>query len=387
MTIPATTLAVSGVRFEATYAISAPPAEAEARAQAITIEQTIEFPADLIADDDIRRHVIGQIRALQPDRGSTLARISYAVETTGFELPQLLNVVFGNCSLFPGVRLIDLDLPIELLGRFRGPRYGITGLRQLLGVWGRPLLATALKPVGLGSAALAAMARTLAIAGMDVIKDDHGIANQPFALFEERVVACAAAVREANQITGRHAIYLPSLNAPADQLESRARLAKDAGAGGLLVLPGLAGLDTMRRLADDDRLALPIMMHPSFLGSFVADEHAGIRHGLIFGTLARLAGADISIFPSFGGRFSFSPAACLDVAAGCRSPLPGVSAIFPSPGGGMTVDRAAELVDFYGQDTMLLIGGSLHRGDLSENVKRMRVAVGDTGESPAAMQA
>ncbi len=42
-------------------------------------------------------------------------QISYAVETTGFELPQLLNVLFGNSSLQHGIRLMDLDLPDVLL--------------------------------------------------------------------------------------------------------------------------------------------------------------------------------------------------------------------------------------------------------------------------------
>ncbi len=382
MTIPATTLSVSGVRFGATYALSGPASEAQERAEAITVEQTIEFPADLVADDDIRRHVIGRIESLEavgPER--SLAHISYAVETTGFELPQLLNVCFGNCSLLPGVRLVELHLPVELLARFRGPRHGIKGLRQLLHAGDRPLLATALKPMGLGSATLAQMARTLARAGIDVVKDDHGLANQPFAHYEERVRACAAAVRDANEATGGHALYLPSINAPAEEIEPRAHLAKEAGAGGLLVLPGLAGLDMMRRLADDDSLALPIMAHPAFLGSYVVDEHGGIEHGLLFGTLARLAGADMSVFPSYGGRFSFSLAACRAIATGCRSPLQGVAPILPAPGGGMTVDRVGELVAFYGPDTLLLIGGNLHRGELFDNARRMQAAVEAAAQS------
>ena len=31
----------------------------------------------------------------------------------------------------------------------------------------------------------------------------------------------------------------------------------------------------------------------------------------------------------------------------------------PIPAGGMTVDRVPEMLDFYGQDVMLLIGGGL----------------------------
>jgi ribulose-bisphosphate carboxylase large chain len=131
--IPPTSLDVSGLRLRATYALAGPVDDARARADFITVEQTIEFPADLIADDDIRRHVIGRIESLEaagPD--GSIAVINYAVETTGFELPQLLNVLLGNCSLVPGVRLVALELPDELLARFRGPRFGLSGLRRLL---------------------------------------------------------------------------------------------------------------------------------------------------------------------------------------------------------------------------------------------------------------
>ncbi len=376
MTITATALSVSGVRITARYALRGPLHEARERAETIAVEQTIEFPADLIADDDIRRYVIGRVESIDV-MGSDLAvaEISYAVETTGFELPQLLNVLFGNCSLLPGVRLLAVLFPPEFLARFRGPRFGIAGLRTVVGVPGRPLLATALKPMGLGGRALADMARTLAMAGIDIIKDDHGLANQPFAAFADRVQACAAAVREANEATGRHVLYLPSINAPAGEIAARAHIARAAGAGGLLVLPGLTGFDTMRRLADDDDLALPIMGHPAFLGSHVVDDRGGIEHGLLFGTIMRLAGADLSVFPSFGGRFSFSPEACGSIAAACRDPLGPLAPILPVPAGGMTIDRLDELATFYAHDSVLLIGGNLHRGDLYQNACRMRAAV------------
>jgi ribulose-bisphosphate carboxylase large chain len=376
VTIPATTVTVSGDRFTATYALAGDVSEARHRAEAICIEQTIEFPGDLIGDDDIRRHIIGSIESMNtigPDAAQ--AEISYAVEITAFQLPQLLSVLFGNCSLLPGVRLVDVALPASLLAHFRGPRYGRAGLRKLLDAPTRPVLATALKPMGLSSSSLAAMARVLALAGIDIVKDDQSLADQPWARFEERMRACAAAVQEANEKTGGRVLYLPVLNAPAEELLERAYAAKEAGAGGLLALPGLVGMDTMRRLADDDRIGLPIMAHPGFLGSFVVAETAGITHGLMFGTLLRLAGADLSIFPSYGGRFSFSREACASIAASCARPMDHIAASMPSPGGGMTVARIPELLGFYGHDVALLIGGDLHYGDVYTNARRLREAV------------
>jgi len=77
--------------------------------------------------------------------------------------------------------------------------------------------------------------------------------------------------------------------------------------------------------------------------------------------LGRLAGADVTIFPNFGGRFSFSREACLAIADAAKQPLGGLKPIFPAPAGGMRVERVDDMLAFYGVDAVLLIGGDLHR--------------------------
>jgi ribulose-bisphosphate carboxylase large chain len=359
--IDPTVLEVSGERIRATYEFHGDPADAEARVNALRVEQTIEFPADLVPDDDIQREIIGRVESSDAGGDVVRAVVSYAVETTGYELPQLMNVLWGNSALLPGIRLVDFELPASLLDRFPGPRFGIDGLRTLFDAPVRPLLATALKPMGLPAERLATEAFELALGGIDLIKDDHSLANQPFAPFVERVERCAAAVAKANEQTGFNSVYMPSVNAPYDQIEARVSVAVDAGAGALLVLPGLTGLDHMRNLAT--RAGLPIMGHPAFLGSYSVSPTSGIAHGKLYGTLMRLAGADLSIFPNYGGRFSFSRAECRDVARSLTEPLGALRQALPSPGGGMTLARVGELVEFYGNDVALLIGGDLHRGE------------------------
>ena len=154
------------------------------------------------------------------------------------------------------------------------------------------------------------------------------------------------------------------------------------GAGGLLVSPGLAGFGTMAQLAATADIGLPIFSHPSFQGSFVASPDAGISHGALFGQIARLAGGDASIYPNYGGRFSFSQAECREIADACAAPLGHLRPIFPTPGGGMTVERVGELLDFYGSDVILLIGGGLFQygPDLAENCRAFRRAAGARGQ-------
>lgn len=367
----------SGDRFKVTYRIYGDEQDARAKAEAICIEQTVEFPADEVPEGVIRDHVFGRIESFERSiNESSLAVISYAVEIAANELPQFLNVVFGNTSIKPGIRVEHLDLPALMLAKFKGPRFGREGIRKLLDVPVRPLLSSAVKPMGLSSTELADLAYRFALGGMDMIKDDHGLTDQHSSPFEERVGRCSEAVAKANKETGGRTIFVANITAPASEVMKRARIAKDAGAGGLMVAPGLIGFDLMRQLADDDAIGLPVLTHPSLQGSFVTGQ-GGMSHGVIFGQLARLGGADATIFPNFGGRFSFSRVECSEIVTGTMEPMGALRSIFPAPGGGMSLDRVPEMIETYGRDLIFLIGGGLftHGPDLVENCRYFRTVV------------
>ena len=366
-------LNLSGERFGVIYHLDGDEANAHARASDICFEQTVEFPSDLVPPGDIREFIVGHIETFEEIADSLFqVKINYALETSGFELVQLLNVVYGNISIKPGIRVMALELPEILLDAFRGPRFGREGLRTLMHVPERSLLCTALKPMGYSARKLAEFTYQFALGGIDIIKDDHGLTNQSFSPFKERVEYCTAAVERANLETGRNCIYMPNITAPANQVIENARFARSIGAGGLLVSPGLTGFDVMRQIADDDKISLPIMSHPTFMGSFVTSPFQGISHYALYGQIIRLAGADASIFPNYGGRFSFSREECKNIADGTKTPMGHIKPIFPAPGGGMSLASIPEMNQLYGQDVIYLIGGNLHRQgeDLIESSRR-----------------
>lgn len=364
---------LSGQRFSALYSLFGGEEECLARAHDICVEQTIEFPADLVLDGDIHDLILGHIESFfSPQPGRWEAEISFAVEIAGNELTQLLNVVFGNFSLKPGVRVERLILPDKITRLFRGPRFGVTGLRERLGVRDRPLFCTALKPLGLANEALAELAYEFALGGVDMIKDDHGLADQPFSPFNQRVELCAEAVARANRETGGNCIYIPNLSAPLDRMIKKAITAREAGAGGLMVAPGLIGWDGMRMLAEHDNIALPVLCHPALSGTFTVSRENGMSHYLVFSQLPRLCGADAVIFPNYGGRFSFTADDCQSIINGAVVEMDRIAPAFPMPGGGMNEERVPEMLEFYGKDVIFLIGGALHKmgPSLVENCKR-----------------
>jgi ribulose-bisphosphate carboxylase large chain len=223
---------------------------------------------------------------------------------------------------------------------------------------------------------LATLAHAFAAAGIDVVKDDHGLADQSYSPFAARVAACRRALERAERETGRPCLYAPSLVGAPRAIAQQARIARDEGAQMVLVAPALVGLPAFHELASET-LDVPVLAHPAYAGA------ARVAPPFLLGTLFRLLGADAVVFPSAGGRFAYSVQTCADIADRSRRPLSGMRAMLPVPAGGMSVERAAEVVRAYGNDTMLLVGGSLlAAGDrLAERTRAFVDAVAGTAAS------
>jgi ribulose-bisphosphate carboxylase large chain len=187
-----------------TYLVHASAGEIAARAEALMLEQTVELPRATAARDPwVAAHILGTVESIEPVAADLhRVTITQPVATLAKDPAQLLNVIFGNSSLQPDVVLADVDLPSAAFDWLPGPRAGIAGVREIAGVAGRPLLATALKPMGLPPDRLAALCGLFARAGLDLIKDDHGLADHPFCPFETRVEACLRALEVAAGDTG-----------------------------------------------------------------------------------------------------------------------------------------------------------------------------------------
>ncbi len=363
---------LSGERLLVSYLLVGNEKEAWLKAKDICYEQTVEYPEDLVPAGPIREEIVGRIERIVPVDGERCrALISYAVEIASSDILQLLNVAYGNISMKDGIKVESISLPERMLGGFPGPCLGENGMRALLDVPSRPFLCAAIKPLGSSPAELAEQAYQLASGGIDIIKDDHGLMDHSFCPFHERVARCVEAVARANARTQAKTIYVPNITAPSDRLLTVAHRAKELGAGGLLVCVGLIGLDSLRLLASDDSLGLPLIAHPSFLGSYVTSPYNGLSHGTLFGQLMRLLGADMAIFPNFGGRFGFSRGQCAQIAQACRESMGQIRRNLPTPGGGMTADNIKDLREVFGRHFVLLVGGGLHRrnGELAENVR------------------
>lgn len=331
----------------------------EKKVMGIALEQSVELP-DNVLSDEIRNSIVGR-----PGEAEVLSdgryelEIRYPVHNAAPEIVQFLNVLFGNVSLTKGVQIVDVEWD-RLDSLFLGPVFGIDGIRVRLGIEKRPLSCTALKPMGFSSSELADLAYQFALGGIDLIKDDHGLADQRYAPFEERVLAISEAVKRANDKTGRKSVYLPNITSGLQDVMYRMDFAVENGCGGVLLAPNLSGLESMHVLAHEVG-DIPIMAHPAFSGAYVTHPEQGFSPAFLYGQLYRALGADFSIYPNAGGRFSFSLNECREINDVCRAPSGSIKSTFPTPGGGVKWEDIPKWAALYGNDTVFLMGGSLYQ--------------------------
>jgi ribulose-bisphosphate carboxylase large chain len=338
---------------KASYLVTCAERDIAVRADAIASEQSVECPLEAISEQRILDEIVARVTAIEP-AGPDRFRVDVAIaaQTIGANPVQFVNMVFGNASLWDDVSFVALEIPDDVRVRFPGPRHGIAGIRRLLDAPNRALTNAAMKPQGLHVPELAAMCRTFALAGVDMIKDDHGIDDQTYSPFAERVRACQAAIAEAVAATGKPALYAPNLIGTPRVLRERARIAREEGVRAVLVAPMLVGLPAFFDLVDEFP-DFVYLAHPSFGGA------RAIAPELLFGRLLRLFGSDAVIFVNVGGRFGYTREMCAALADGARAPWGDLRPALPVPAGGMRMERIEELLEFYGPDTMLLIGGNL----------------------------
>jgi len=331
--------------------------EAEDKAGKLCVEQTVEMPVEAVPGR-IQTGYLSKIDSIiEIDENRFELIVKCPLPSAGTEISQFINIVYGNISLTPGIKLMNIDWT-SLTDNVQGPNFGIAGIRENLNIFGRALSCTALKPIGLTTNELADLCYKFALSGLDIIKDDHGLSNQESSPFEERVEACCRAVDRAAQKTGKKTVYYPNITSDSEEIFDRFEFAKREGAGGVLIAPQITGLTTMHALAR--RRELPVMAHPSFTGSYLINSDSGIDAGFYYGSFWRALGADSVIFTNAHGRFNFTENEVLSIAHHARDESQPFQTSLPTPGGGIDRNSVRKWLDFYGIDTLFLIGGSLY---------------------------
>src|SRR4030043_846242 len=252
---------------------------------------------------------------------SHVFQLAYPVENIGSQIPMLLTTVFGNISMMGEIKMVDLSLPRKFVDGLPGPRFGVSGIRNLLGIPERPLLNTMIKPsTGITPEQGADLVYQAGLGGTDIIKDDEVLADTAFSPFLKRVELNLKMAKRVYEETGQKILYTVNVTDEPQRCLNKAVAAVEAGANGLMVNYLPAGIGILSSLARNPKLNVPILAHLDFGGALYASPSHGISSHLIYGKLARLAGVDMLTIPTPYGKFGILRDKYLRVAVPLQRP-------------------------------------------------------------------
>ncbi|MGI5927519.1 MAG: RuBisCO large subunit C-terminal-like domain-containing protein [Thermacetogeniaceae bacterium] len=288
-------------------------------------------------------------------------QLAYPAVNFGPQIPMLLSTVIGNISMSGKLKLLDLQFPKSYLESFQGPKFGTKGIRELLGIPERPLLNNMIKPCTGYTPEVGVKLFSQAIrGGVDIVKDDELIADPPFCPREERIKLYMAEAKRYYEETGNKVLFTVNITDRADLVKDNAKRAIDAGANALMINYLTVGISALQGLAEDPEINVPILAHLDFAGTMYESPYSGMSSYLILGKLARMAGADIVVYPSPFGKFPFLRERYLQIGHHLLGKWLHFKAVFPMPGGGVMPAVVPAIINDLGKDCILGAGGAIH---------------------------
>jgi ribulose-bisphosphate carboxylase large chain len=294
--------------------------------------------------------------------GSTV-KIAYPIAL--FEpanMPNILSSIAGNVfglKALKNLRLLDIEFPRQLLNSFKGPAFGISGIRKLLKIPKRPLVGTIIKPkLGLETKDHAKVAYDAWFGGCDVVKDDENLSSQSFNPFEERLTMTLESRDKAQEETGERKVYMINVTAETQTMLKRAQAVVDQGGEYVMVdilTCGWSALQTLR----DQGFKLVIHAHRAGHAAFTKNQQHGIAMKPI-ATVARIIGVDQLHVGTVVGKMSETKAEVTENIAACKSEMGFLNSVLPVASGGLHPRLVPALMETFGCDFVIQAGGGIH---------------------------
>ena len=290
-------------------------------------------------------------------------KIAYPIEL--FEpsnMPNVLSSVAGNVfglKALKNLRLLDIEFPNQLLNSFKGPAFGIAGIRKLLKIPKRPLVGTIIKPkLGLETKDHAKVAYEAWLGGCDVVKDDENLSSQSFNPFEERLAQTLESRDKAQEETNERKVYMINVTAETQMMLKRAQAVVDQGGEYIMVdilTCGWSALQTLR----DQNFKLVIHAHRAGHAAFTKNPLHGIAMKPI-ATVARMIGVDQLHVGTVVGKMSETKAEVIENIGACKAEMGLLKSVLPVASGGLHPRLVPALMETFGNDFVIQAGGGIH---------------------------
>ncbi|WXG45294.1 MAG: RuBisCO large subunit C-terminal-like domain-containing protein [Candidatus Atabeyarchaeum deiterrae] len=349
----------------ATYYVDADFSTLKAGEQ-IAIEESTGTWTEVSTSKENVKRLSGKVFEYQKGNEGTI-KLAFPLELFDVEsgIPNLLSVIAGNLfGLAPlrNVRLQDVELPKDYIKSFSGPRFGIDGIRKIIGTTkeGRPHVGTIIKPkVGLSPRQTAEVAYQAAMGGVDLIKDDETLTNQSFCPLEKRVSFVMEKLDRVKGETGRKVLYAVNVSAYHERMMKLAQVAIDNGANCLMIDFLTAGFSALQALSSEDSFNVPIHVHRTMHAALDRNPKHGIAM-MVLAKLARLAGGDQLHTGTAAGKMDRGGEAVRETNDFLRSEWVGIKTTFPVASGGVHPGIVPDNVEALGKDLVIQAGGGIH---------------------------
>jgi ribulose-bisphosphate carboxylase large chain len=291
------------------------------------------------------------------------AKIAYPVELfEAWNMPNILSSMAGNVfglKALNSLRLTDIEFPSNLTKTFQGPKYGISGIRSLLGVHERPLVGTIIKPkLGLKTVDHARVAYEAWRGGCDAVKDDENLSSQEFNPFEDRVVETLDCRDQAEAETGEKKVYMVNITAETNVMLKRAEFVRDHGGEYVMVDILTCGWSALQTLRDQD-FKLVIHAHRAGHAAFTKNPKHGIAMRAI-AKVARVIGVDQLHVGTVVGKMSETKEEVLENIDALKMQMHGLNQVLPVASGGLHPRLVPALLETFGKDVVIQAGGGIH---------------------------
>lgn len=345
-------------------------------AGAVAAESSIGTWTELKTEKDYMKRLAGIVFELK----EPYFKAAYPIEL--FEKGNMANTMSGIAGNLFGlkeinkVRLQDIEFPKELVKSFKGPKYGIKGVRKITGVKKRPLIGTIIKPkLGLNSKDHAKVAYDAWIGGLDIVKDDENLSSQKFNPFEKRLQEIMKMKKKAERETGETKIYMINVTASYKEMIKRMKLAEKAGNEYAMVDVLTIGWSALQALREED-FNLVLHAHRAGHAALTKDKEHGISMKVI-AKIVRLLGCDQLHVGTAVGKMSEGRKEVLENIEACKGKMFGMKQMMPVASGGLHAGHLPALSKIFGNDFVVQAGGGVHghpHGTI-EGAKAMRQAI------------
>jgi len=352
----------------------------EKAAEAIAAEQsTGTWTGITTLNDDVFEKYGARVEKINKDN----VRIAYPVADFSLEVgavPQILSVIAGNLFGLESIgklRLEDVFFPKCMLKEFKGPKFGIEGIRKALDRPEKPLVGTIVKPkIGLPPKEFANYVYEAGKGGLTNSKDDETLVDQTFCPIEDRTVAVAEAL-DRLESEGHKMMHAINVSTAGHRILEVAEKVQSWGAREIMVDVITCGFSAVQALAEDPSIKVPIHVHRTMHGAMTRDPLHGISM-LPITKIVRMCGGDALHIGTLGvGKMSGDPRdhhnldACLDdITVPYRTVMPVCS-------GGVYPGIVGKIIDASGFDVQIQAGGGVagHPGGVVKGAMAMSQAV------------